>query len=71
MPTNDIDADFQPLRAAPDMRTAMDCLARLPADKIDGLHESLRSDHPPQGETFASIAAARESIADKLEAREP
>jgi hypothetical protein len=38
----------------------------LVADKIDGLRESLRSDHPLQGETFADIAAALQSIAEKL-----
>jgi hypothetical protein len=48
-------------------------MEKLPADdrrRSDGLHESLRSDHPLRDETFASIAAALESIAEELEAME-
>jgi hypothetical protein len=45
---------------------ALNFAACLLADTIDGLHESLRSDHPLQRETFTGIAAALESIADKL-----
>jgi hypothetical protein len=49
---------------------ALNFTAGLLADKIEDLHESLRSDHPLQGETFASIAAALECIAEKLGATE-
>jgi hypothetical protein len=35
-----------------------------PAEAISGLSESLRSDHPLQGETFAGIAGALMAIAE-------
>jgi hypothetical protein len=61
-------AEAHPALLAAYMQTAsIDYGASLIASKIGELRESLRSDHPLQGETFDGFASAIESIADKID----
>jgi hypothetical protein len=58
-------ADAHPsLIAALAQTSAIDACADHLGFILDSLQDSLRSDHPLQGETFSGIAAALESIAD-------